>query len=138
MVDNILLPHMQKLREALADARKSIRKRIESKKWTYCNSFWSKTWFYSLVPFFWFFWFLMRNLNSFGSSYYCNWPENSHQHAYSRHHANEEWLIFPTTTLIPGTTLIKNDSYFPPPGLLRATRIFGREEYVTWQEHTVS
>ena len=31
-VDSILLPHMQKLREALADARKSIRKRIENKQ----------------------------------------------------------------------------------------------------------
>ena len=30
-VDNILLPHMQKSREALADALKSIRKRIENK-----------------------------------------------------------------------------------------------------------
>ena len=28
-VDNILLPHMQKSHEPLADARKSIRKRIE-------------------------------------------------------------------------------------------------------------
>ena len=31
-VDNILLPYMQKSREALADARKSIRKRIVNKK----------------------------------------------------------------------------------------------------------
>ena len=29
--DNILLPHMQKSREALADAHKSNRKRIENK-----------------------------------------------------------------------------------------------------------
>ena len=31
-VDSILLPHMQKSSEALADARKSIRKRIENKQ----------------------------------------------------------------------------------------------------------
>ena len=70
----------------------------------------SKAWFYSLVPFFFiFFCFLIRSLNSFCSSfYYCNWPENSSHHAYSRHHTNYESLIFPTTTLIPGTTLIKN------------------------------
>ena len=42
-VDNILLPHMQKSHEALADARESIRKRIENKQWTYCSSFMSKT-----------------------------------------------------------------------------------------------
>ena len=121
---------MQKLREALPDARKSIRKRIENKQWTYCSSFMSKTWFYSLAPLFWFFCFLIRNFNSFCSSfYYCNWPENSHHHAYSRHHANKEWLIFPATTFIPGTTLIKNGSSFPPPRLFRATSLFGSEEH---------
>ena len=31
-VDNILLSYMQKSREALADPRKSIRKRIENKQ----------------------------------------------------------------------------------------------------------
>ena len=31
--------------------------------------------------------------------------------------------------LIPGTTLIKNGSSFPPPRLFRAPRLFGREEY---------
>ena len=128
-VDNILLSYMQKSREALADPRKSIRKRIENKQWTYCSSFMSKIWFYSLVPFFWFFCFLIRRFNSFCSSFhYCNWPENSHHHAYSRHRANKEWVIFPTTTLIPGTTLIKNGSCFPPLRLFRATRLFGREE----------
>ena len=39
--------------------------------------------------------------------YYCNWPENSHQHVYSMHHANKEWLIFPSTTFIPGNTSIR-------------------------------
>ena len=34
-----------------------------------------------------------------------------------------------TNMLIPGTTLIKNGSSFPPPRLFRATRLFGREEY---------
>ena len=78
-----------KIREALADASKSIRQRIENKQWTYCSSFMSKTWFYSLAPLFWFFCFLIRNFNSFCSSfYYCNWRKNSHHHAYSRHHAN--------------------------------------------------
>ena len=38
--------------EALADAHKSIQKRIASKQWTYCSSFMSKTWFYSLAPLF--------------------------------------------------------------------------------------
>ena len=33
-----------------------------------------------------------------------------------------------TTTLIPGTKLMKNGSSFPPPRLLRAPRLFGREE----------
>ena len=42
-VDNILLSYMQKSREALADPRKSIRKRIENKQWTYCSSIMSKT-----------------------------------------------------------------------------------------------
>ena len=88
-VDSILMPHKQKSREALANARKSIRKRIENKQWTYCSSFVSKTWFYSLVPFFWFFCFLIGNFISFCSPfYYGNWPENSRHHAYSRHHAN--------------------------------------------------
>ena len=32
VVDCILLPHMQKSREALADAHKRIRKRIENKQ----------------------------------------------------------------------------------------------------------
>ena len=118
---------MQKSRDALADALKSIRKRIENKQWAHCSSFMLKTWFYSLVPFFWFFCFLIRNFNSFCSSfYYCNWPENSHHHAYSRHHSNKEWLIFPTTMLIPGTMLIKSGSSFPPPHLFQATRLFGR------------
>ena len=35
-----------------------------------------------------------------------------------------------TTMLIPGTTLIKNGSSFPPPCLLRAAGLFGREEYI--------
>ena len=109
--------------------RKSIRKRIGNKQWTYCSSFMFKTWFYSLVPLFWFCCFLIRNFNSFCYSfYYCNWPENSHHHAYSRHHANKEWFIFPTTTLIPGTTLIKSGPSFPPPR--RETRLFAREEYL--------
>ena len=48
-------------------------------QWTFCSSFMPKTWFYSLAPFFkFFFCFLMRNFNSFSSYfYYCNWPENS-------------------------------------------------------------
>ena len=88
-VDSILMSHMQKSREALADARKSIRKRIENKQWTYCSSFMSKTWFYTLVPFSWSFCFLIRNFISFCSPfYYCNWPKNSQHHAYSRHDAN--------------------------------------------------
>ena len=74
--------------------------------------------------------FLIRNFNSFCSSfYYCNWPKNSHHHTYSRLHDNEEWPIFPTTTLITGTTLIKNGSSFPPPRLFRVPRLLGREEY---------
>ena len=120
--------HMQKSREALADARRSIWKRIKNKQWTYCSSFIWKTWFYSLVPFFC---FLIRSFNSFCSYfYYCNWPESFHHHAYSRHQANKEWLIFPTTTPFLGTTLIKNGSSFPSPRLFRATRLFGREEYI--------
>ena len=51
-VGNILLPHIQKSREALADARKSIRKRVENKQWTYCSSFMSKTCFILLNHFF--------------------------------------------------------------------------------------
>ena len=75
--------------EALADARQSIQKRIANKQWTYCSSFMSKTWFYSLAPLFWFLCFLIRNLIYFFSSFYCcNWPKNSHLHAYFRHHAN--------------------------------------------------
>ena len=128
-VDSILLPLIQKSHETLADAFKSIRKRIGNKQWTYCSSFMFKTWFYSLVPLFWFCCFLIRNFNSFCYSfYYCNWPENSHHHAYSRHHANKEWFIFPTTTLIPGTTLIKSGPSFPSPR--RETRLFAREEYL--------
>ena len=35
------------------------------------------------------FFFLIKNFILFCSSfYYRNWPENSHHHAYSRHHAN--------------------------------------------------
>ena len=102
---------MQKSREALADSRKSIWKRIENKQWTYCSSFMSKTWFYSLAPLFWFFCFLIRNFNSFCSSfYYCNWPENSHHHAYSRHHANKEWLIFPTIIFLGGEHLASSST----------------------------
>ena len=79
----------------------------------------------------WFLYFLIRNLIHFFSSLHCcNWPKNPHHHTFSRHHANQEWLIFPTTTLITGTTLIKNGSSFPPPRLLRAPRLFGREEYL--------
>ena len=75
--------------EALADARKSIQKRIANKQWTYCSSFKSKTWFYSHALLFLFFCFLIRNLIHFFSSFYfCNWPKNSHHHAYFRHHAN--------------------------------------------------
>ena len=122
---------MQKSRKALADARKSIRKRIENKQWTYCSSFMSKTWFCSLAPLFFFFVFYLETLIHFGSSfYYCNWLKNSHLNAYSMHHANLEWLIFLTTTLITGTTLIKNDSSIPPLRLFRATRLFVREEHL--------
>ena len=36
-----------------------------------------------------FFCFLIRNLIHFFPSFYCcNWPKNSHNHAYSRHHTN--------------------------------------------------
>ena len=78
----MLLPHMQKSHGALADALKGIRKRIENKQWTYCSRFMLKTWFCSLVPFFWFFCFLIRNFNSFCFSFCycnpdCNWPEYS-------------------------------------------------------------
>ena len=87
--------------------------------------------FILLHPFFNFFYFSIICFNSFYSSfYYCNGPENSHHHAYSRYHANKEWLLFFATTFIPGTTLIKNGSSFPPPRLFRATRLFRREEYV--------
>ena len=38
---------------------------------------------------FFIFCFLIKHFTSFFSSfYYCNWPENSHHHAYSRHRAN--------------------------------------------------
>ena len=109
-----------------SNKQKFLLKIIKNKQWTYCSSFMSQTWFYFLVPFFC---FSIRKFNSSCSFYYyCNWPENSPHHAYSRHHANKEWLIFPATTLIPGTTLIKNGSSFPPPRFFRATRLFGREE----------
>ena len=104
---------MQKSCEALADARKIIRNRIEKIQWTYCSSFMSKTWFYSLAPLFWFFCFLIRNFNSFCSSfYYCNWRKNSHHHTYSTHHANSERLIFSTTTLILGNASIWEGKVF--------------------------
>ena len=81
--------------------------------------------------FFFFFCLLLRNFNSFCSSFhYCNWLKNSHLNAYSMHHANLEWLIFLTTTLITGTTLIKNDSSIPSLRLFRATRLFVREEHL--------
>ena len=51
--------------EALADSRKSIRKRIANKQWTYCSSFMSKTRFYSLAHLFWFFCLLITNLIRF-------------------------------------------------------------------------
>ena len=54
-VDNILLPHMQKSHEALADARESIRKRIENKQWTYCSSLCQRPDFILLHHFFDFF-----------------------------------------------------------------------------------
>ena len=98
---------MQKSCEILADARRSIRKRIENKQGTYCSSFMSKTWFYFLVPFFRFFCFLIWNCSSCSSFYYCHWPKNSHHRPYSGHHANEKRLIFPTTRLIPGNTSIR-------------------------------
>ena len=66
--------------------------------------------------------------------------QTSHHHAYSRHQANKEWLIFSTSMLIPGTTLIKNGSSFQPPRLFRATRLFRREEYMyvyMWYIHTI-
>ena len=76
--------------EALADACKSIQKRITNKQWTYCSSLCQKLkLFYSLAPLFWFFFcFLIRNLIHFSSFYCCNWPKNSHHDTYSRHHAN--------------------------------------------------
>ena len=74
--------------EALVDTRKSIQKKIANKQ-TYCSSFMSKTWFYSLASLSWFFCFLIRNLIHFFSSFNCcNWPKSSHHHAYSRYHAN--------------------------------------------------
>ena len=87
--------------------------------------------FVHLHHFFFFFVFYLETLIHFGSSfYYCNWLKNSHLNAYSMHHANLEWLIFLTTTLITGTTLIKNDSSIPPLRLFRATRLFVREEHL--------
>ena len=97
---------MQKLREALPDARKSIRKRIENKQWTYCSSFMSKTWFYSLVPFFWFFVFQLETLIHFVLLFITVTD-----------------LKILTTMLILGTTQIKNGSSFPPPRLFRARRL---------------
>ena len=45
--------------------------------------------FILLYHFFHFLIFLIKNFISFCSSfYYCNRPENSHHHAYFRHHAN--------------------------------------------------
>ena len=80
--------------------------------------------------------FSIRNFNSFCSSfYYRNWPENSHHHAYSMQHPNKKRPIFSTNMLIPGTTLIKNGSSFPPPRLFRATHLFWREEYLTIYMH---
>ena len=128
-VGKVLLSHMQKPCKALADGRKSVWKRIESKQWTYFGSFMSKTWLCFLVPFYCFFCFLIRNFNWFCSYFYhCNWPENFHHHAYPRLHANHKWLIFPATMLIPGAALTESGSSFPPPLLFRATRLFGREE----------
>ena len=64
--------------------------------------------------------FLIRNLIHFFSSFYsCNWPKTSHHH------------------VIPGTTLIKNGSFFPPPRLFRAPRLFGREEYMFYSEFMI-
>ena len=79
--------------------------------WTFFFFFFKLIFFFFCYFFFFFFFFffcfLIRNFNSFCSSFnYCNWPENSHHHAYSRHHANKEWSIFPTTTLIPDNTSI--------------------------------
>ena len=91
--------------EALADARKSIQKRIANKQWTYCSSFMSKTWFYSFAPLFWFFCFLISNLIHFFFLFIA-----------------VTGLKILTTMLIPGTTVIKNGSPFPPPRLLRAPR----------------
>ena len=93
---------MQKSREALADARKSIQKTMENKQWTYCSSFILKTWFYSLVPFFC---FLIRNFHSF-----CSFLITVTD------------LRILTNMLMPGTTLIKHGSSFPPPRLFRAPR----------------
>ena len=102
---------MQKSREALADGRKSIWKRIENKQWTYCSSFTSKTWFYSLVPFYCCccFFFLIKNFIIHFFLIFITVTD----------------LKILTTMLIPGMTLIKNGSSFPSPRLLRATRLFG-------------
>ena len=49
----------------------TVQKRIANKQGTYRSSFMSKKWFYSLVRLFWFFYFLIRNLIHFFSSFYC-------------------------------------------------------------------
>ena len=68
---------------------------------------------FSCTTFLIFFWFLIRNFNSFCSFfYYCNWRKSSHHHAHSRHNANSKWLIFPTTMLIPGNTSIREGRVF--------------------------
>ena len=61
---------------------------------------------------FFIFYFLITNFNSF-CSFFITVTD----------------LRILTNMLIPGTTLIKNGSSFPPPRLFRATRLFGREEY---------
>ena len=44
-------------------------------------------------------------------------------------------LIFHATTLITGTTLIKNGSPSPLPRLLRAPRLFGRQEHILFKRN---
>ena len=100
-----------KINRSFGWCTKSIRTIIESKQWTYCSSFMSKTWFYSLAPLFWFYCFLIRTLIYFVLLF-----------------INVAGVKTLTTMLIPGTTLIKNGSYFSPPHLFRATSLFGREE----------
>ena len=86
--------------------------------------------FILLYHFIVFFCFLTRNLNQFCSYfYYCNWPENFHHHTYSRHHANNEWLIFPTTTLIPGNTSVRE-------GRVRCLLVLIQSRYAfVWNTH---